>query len=76
MLPYPDYADSYTRTGHSAMDYTPFGEPISLSKSQSREKYIGKETDFESGLARVYDTKIHLVYIKQIMYFIGVVKFL
>jgi hypothetical protein len=44
-----DYNNSWQES--SANDYTLFGEPISLSKTQSSEKYIGKETDFESGFS-------------------------
>jgi RHS repeat-associated protein len=32
-------------------EYTPFGEALPLTHKQSREKYIGKETDFETGFA-------------------------
>jgi RHS repeat-associated protein len=43
-------------------DYTPFGEALPLSSEQSREKYIGKETDYETSLAdhgvRKYDAGI------------------
>jgi RHS repeat-associated protein len=32
-------------------EYTPFGEALPLTAKASREKYIGKETDFETGFA-------------------------